>query len=262
MWEQKFCNVNGINISYWDNEGKSKETIIFFPGGNTSGEHLKHLDEELSRNIHFIVPDYPGRGKSDSLSVVSSFQNIAEYFIGLFENLKLNDLTLIGHSFGWAIADQIVKQNKKLKIDHLVFIDPGEFIWLPLRTPLKILFFLPMHSQKIREFFWYIICKILHIFDYNSIEKNKLRDLGEQWMAVLNFKISNHRSNISTLLVRSMNDVVMDAHNTEKIKKMYPNNWEIFLPIPHIMDYEDREGKAKKLLFPAISKEIGIEILK
>lgn len=262
MWVQKVCNVEGVNVSYWDNEGDSKETIIFLPGGNTSGIHLKHLDEELSQNIRFIVPDYPGRGKSDSLPVNSNFKNIAKYFIDLFEDLKLKDLTLIGHSFGWAVADQIVMQNKNINIKHLIFIDPGEFIWKSLHLPLKILFYLPTHSQQVREFFWYVICNILHIFKYDSISKKGLKDLGEQWMAVLNFKMPNHQSNISTLLVRSMHDVVMDAHNIEKVKKMYPNNWEIFLPIPHSMDYEDHEGKAKKLLFPAISKELGINILK
>lgn len=223
--------------------------------------YLKHFEEEFNPHIRFIVPDCPGRGKSDSLPVVSNFQNMAKYFIRLFEELKLDNFTIIGHSFGWAIADQVVKQNLNLKIKHLVFIDPGEFIWAPFRLPLKMLFYLPMHSQKIRELFWYIICNILHIFDYESIAKNKLKDLGEQWMSTLNFKMSNHQSNISTLLVRSMHDAVMDEHNIEKVKKIYSNHWEIFLPIPHVMDYDDRNGKLRQVLFPAIGKEMGVNIL-
>ena len=261
MWSQKTCRVNSIQTSYWDNGGDTKDTLIFLPGGNASGMHTKHLDEELNSNIRFVVPDYPGRGKSDSLHETSNFQNLAKHLFSLFEYLKLKDLTLIGHSFGWAIADEVVRQNKSLKIKHLVYIDPGEFIWQPLRLPLKILFYLPIHSQKLRELFWYVICKVFHIFEYHSIAKDKLKDLGEQWMATLNYKIPNHQSSISTLLVRSMHDAIIDKHNVEKVKRIYPNNWEIFLPIPHIMDYEDRDGKVRKILFPAISKEMGVNIL-
>lgn len=262
MWIQKVCNINGIQTSYWENGGDSKETIVFLPGGNTSGMHLKHLDDEINPNIRFVVSDYPGRGKSDSLAQISNFQNIATQLLSLFEYLKLKDLTLIGHSFGWAVADQVVKQNQKLNIRHLVLIDPGEFIWAPLRLPLKVFFSLPTHSQKAREFFWYVICNIFHIFEYQSIALDKLKDLGEQWTAVLNFKMPSHQSSVSTLLVRSMHDVVMDGHNIEKVKKIYPDNWEIFLPLPHIMDYEDRDGKVRKILFPAIGKEMGIDIIK
>lgn len=263
MWIQKYCQVNEIKLAYWENEGNANETMVFLPGGNSSGMHLKHMDEELNPNIRFIVPDYPGRGGSESLPINSNIESIAKYLLGLFENLKLKDFTLIGHSFGWAIADQIVKENKNLKIKHLVFIDPGEFIWHPLRLPLKILFYLPMHSQKLRVFFWFVICKILHIYDFESIACDKLFDLGQQWQSVLNFKIKpHHKSQISTLLVRSLGDRVSDNSHLEILKMIYPNSWEIYLPIPHIMDYDDKDGLARTVLFPAIGKEIGHGILR
>lgn len=259
MWIQKFCKIKEITISYWENEGKSDKTIVFLPGGNSSGIHLKHLDEELNPNIRFIVPDYPGRGGSDSLPVNSSIENIAKYLLSLFEHLKINDFTLVGHSFGWAIADQIIRQNQNLKIKHLVFIDPGEFIWHPFRLPLKILFFLPMHSQTLREFFWFVICKVLHIFKYESISKDKLLDLGQQWMSVLDFQICDSILNIPVIITRSLHDGVIDRESMKKIKAVYPNFKEIFLDIPHVFYYWQASGA---VLFKAIGKELGYAILR
>ena len=100
---------------------KEKETIVFLHGSGLS--HIVwSLTEQFFSNNKFNVLslDLPGHGNSEGPSL-TSIEEIAEWLEKVFDQLKLNNLTLVGHSQGCLeILEYCSKYKDRLK--NLVFI--------------------------------------------------------------------------------------------------------------------------------------------
>ena len=100
---------------------KDKETIVFLHGSGLS--HIVwSLTEQFFSNKKFNVLslDLPGHGNSDGPSL-TSIEEIAEWLEKVFDQLKLNNLTLVGHSQGCL---EILEYSSKYKdrLKNLVFV--------------------------------------------------------------------------------------------------------------------------------------------
>ena len=98
-----------------------KETIVFLHGSGLS--HIVwSLTEQFFSNNNFNVMslDLPGHGNSDG-PTLTSIEEISEWLEKVFDQFKLNNLTLVGHSQGCL---EILQYSSKYKerLKKLVFI--------------------------------------------------------------------------------------------------------------------------------------------
>jgi proline iminopeptidase len=101
----KYVTVNGAKL-YVVTVGEG-DPVIFIAGG-PGGAHpgLRSFDPLSAANHQLIYFDAFGRGKSDTAKVVSeySLQRDIEDIEGLRKALKLNKISLLGHSYGGLVA--------------------------------------------------------------------------------------------------------------------------------------------------------------
>ncbi|MBS7565248.1 alpha/beta fold hydrolase [Mucilaginibacter sp. Bleaf8] len=101
----KYVNVNGAKL-YVVTVGEG-DPIIFISGG-PGGAHvgLRSFDALAQNHHQLIYFDAFGRGKSDTAKVVSEYTlaRDIEDIEGLRKALKLDKVTLLGHSYGGLVA--------------------------------------------------------------------------------------------------------------------------------------------------------------
>lgn len=106
----------------------SGEPLIFLAGGpGLNADYLEAIWGNLSSDYGCIVLDQRGTGKS-ILPKVDSVALTMENYIGDLEalrnHLKLEQLTLIGHSWGGMLAMEYVAKNPK-NVKNLILLNPG-----------------------------------------------------------------------------------------------------------------------------------------
>ena len=99
----------------------SKETIVFLHGSGLSHIVWSLTEQFFSiKNFNVLSLDLPGHGNSDG-PCLNSIEQIADWLEGVFNELNLNKLTLVGHSQGCLeILEYAYKYKDRLK--KLVFI--------------------------------------------------------------------------------------------------------------------------------------------
>jgi pimeloyl-ACP methyl ester carboxylesterase len=90
--------INGTKI-YYEQYGEGPVLILLHGGfGDISG--FKHIIPKLAENFRVIIPDAPGHGRSDFPNKSLSYQIMAEYYSEMIDQLKLDNVYIIGFSDG------------------------------------------------------------------------------------------------------------------------------------------------------------------
>jgi proline iminopeptidase len=119
----KYVNVNGAKL--WVVTVGEGDPILFIPGG-PGGAHLGYRAfDPLAKNHHQLIYfDAFGRGKSDTAKNVSEYTlaRDIEDIEALRIALKLDKITLLGHSYGGVVAQgYAIKYPQHLS--HLILAD-------------------------------------------------------------------------------------------------------------------------------------------
>jgi pimeloyl-ACP methyl ester carboxylesterase len=111
--QYKYKNIN-INYTFYDN--KSNDCLIFLHGWGQNIEMMMPIAKPFIKNKNVLIIDLPGFGNSDEPDEVWSIYDYAKMVNDLSSSLKMNNPTLIGHSFGGKIslAYAIKYKTKKL----------------------------------------------------------------------------------------------------------------------------------------------------
>lgn len=134
-----------LDIDYID-EG-SGETVLFLQGWGTTASIYKSLINMLSVKYRVIAPDFPGFGKSTEPSFPYSAEDYSDFVLAFLEALKINKISVIGHSHGGRVAiEMLSRENLPIEAEKLVLIDSAGIV-LPKKMSKRI---------KIRT---YKICK-------------------------------------------------------------------------------------------------------
>ena len=86
----------------------------------------------FKKYFRVITPDIPGFGKSSKAKPCKSIQAIAKILSKCFEEKKIKEFYLLGHSMGGMIAQEIIKINKK-KVLKLILYSTGAIGEMPGR---------------------------------------------------------------------------------------------------------------------------------
>jgi pimeloyl-ACP methyl ester carboxylesterase len=116
--------ANGIETNYLE-DGSGDDTVLLIHGsgpGVTSYANWRLVIPALATKFRVIAPDMVGFGYSERPENVDySVQTWADQVIGLMDTLGIEKTSLVGNSFGGAIALRIATQHPE-RIDKLVLM--------------------------------------------------------------------------------------------------------------------------------------------
>jgi len=118
MWSDKACDVFGYPLRYW-RKGRGPAVVILSGAGGP--EIMVPLAEELAQNFDVILPEHPGFGQADAPAWCERVPDLAYFYAEAFEQLKLRDVALVGHSLGgWIAAEMAVRDAHNMRALVLV----------------------------------------------------------------------------------------------------------------------------------------------
>ena len=123
-YSKSFITINGKNLAYVDSgEG---DPIVFLHGNPTSSYLWRNVMPHLEGMGRLIAPDLVGMGDSDKLDDSGpgryTFIEHAEYLYALFDELDLNNVTLVIHDWGSALGFNWAALNPD-KIKSIVYME-------------------------------------------------------------------------------------------------------------------------------------------
>ena len=95
-------SVLGSTIHY--EEAGSGDPIVFLHGNPTSSFLWRNVIPEVSASARCLAPDLIGFGRSSKPDIAYRFEDHARYFEAWIDALELEEVTLVGHDWGGAIA--------------------------------------------------------------------------------------------------------------------------------------------------------------
>lgn len=135
----------GINVNYID-EGKG-DTVLFLQGWGTNLDIYKKVIEKLKKTNRIVALDFPGFGKTPEPKTAWDVNDYMEFTVKFIEKLKLNNIVIMGHSFGGRVTIRLMnKKDKKFVVKKIVLLDSAG---IKAKTTLK---------KKIKQK-WFKICK-------------------------------------------------------------------------------------------------------
>jgi pimeloyl-ACP methyl ester carboxylesterase len=116
---------------------KNKKTLVILHGWNDSSKSWRLFADQISGIIDVKVPDLPGFGEQPLISDEWGVPDYARWVEEYIEKQKLNNVVLMGHSFGGRIAGFIASKNPKWIKALILYASPS--IYRPrLKTRIKI----------------------------------------------------------------------------------------------------------------------------
>jgi pimeloyl-ACP methyl ester carboxylesterase len=90
-------------------------TVLFLHGAGGVPGWLPFFDR-LSDQFDLLVPDHPGFGRSPSQPWLDDISDLAYFYLDLIDELKLENVHLVGHSMGgWLALELAIRSQQKLK---------------------------------------------------------------------------------------------------------------------------------------------------
>lgn len=164
---------------YYEKYGDNKRNILILPGWGNTRETFNFFINNLKSNNTVYIVDYPLFGNSKFVNRDLTIYDYAELIFKFIKQKKLNNLTIISHSFGCRIAI-ILDSVYNVCIEKFVIIDgagikPKKKFKAKLKTRIykllkKISHVLP---KKLKKKYLDFIINIFASIDYKNLKENE-----------------------------------------------------------------------------------------
>ncbi len=220
--------VGGQTIFYLQKGYQQKGTIVLLHGFPGNHQGLVGLANGIGEGYRLIVVDLPACGKTSSLKGVHLLENYAKWLDGFLNVLDINQVIVIGHSFGSRVALVFADRYPK-RVQKLVLITPvvGLYGTIARLASLKghIAKMLPKYMQKkwlTNGLYQYAVKKIifksashkrrqkitdLNILESKNIDVKATIEIFEEFYRV-DLTPLGHRVKAKTLIVAGDKDEV------------------------------------------------------
>jgi pimeloyl-ACP methyl ester carboxylesterase len=112
--------IQDVDLELFDRG--SGPPLLYLHDENGWGGSAEILDR-LSERFRVLAPSHPGFGRSSLPDWYDSVDDLAYFYLDLLEHLDLQDVRLVGASFGgWIAAEVAVRCSQRLS--RLVLVDP------------------------------------------------------------------------------------------------------------------------------------------
>ncbi|GAB4306360.1 MAG: haloalkane dehalogenase [Promethearchaeota archaeon] len=111
-YEPHHVEVNGLRMHHVD-VGKGKETFVLLHGEPTWSFLYRKMIPKLSEAGRVVAPDFVGFGRSDKFTRREDYtvEMHCAQLAGLFEKLKLREVTLVVHDWGGIIGLSVAARH-------------------------------------------------------------------------------------------------------------------------------------------------------
>ncbi len=127
--------INNLKINY-ELYGKGKETIVLLHGWGQNIQMMKPIGDAFSKEYNILIMDLPGFGKSDEPKEPWMLDDYVSLLHELFNELKIKNPILIGHSFGGKLSILYASKYDVKKLVLLASPFKKEIQKLSLKTKL------------------------------------------------------------------------------------------------------------------------------
>ena len=100
--------INVLKIHYIEEGKDTKTSILLLHGWGASIKSFKPVINELSKYYKVYAIDFPGFGESEDPSKNYDVEEYSKVVLKFIEEKKLQDVVLIGHSFGGRVIIKLV----------------------------------------------------------------------------------------------------------------------------------------------------------
>lgn len=219
-----FKKIKNINVNYHQ-YGDGKD-IVLLHGWGQNIEMMAPLGNLLKDNHRVTIIDLPGFGLSEEPDYAYSVYNYVELLEDLFEELKIRNPSLIGHSFGGRLSIIYASRNDVEKL--VLFGSPcirheyKSFRQTVLKT-LKKLKFLSPFSELAKKF--------IGSQDY----RNARGIMREIMVKTVNEDLTKYAKKIEcpTLLIWGENDEAVPVSDAKELEGILKDGALIVLPGTH-----------------------------
>lgn len=186
--------VNGILTNYEVLGSKNKDTILILHGWGRNLQDWLPTTQFLSKTYKVILADLPGFGGSPLPSnKIMDLYDYSDWLESLLHKLGLNQIILVGHSFGGKIA--VVASVTNINIKKLILVDPSGVPDKNLSAKIKEVLF--QLTQPLNNILPSTIKKLLFNIIASSDYKNANSGLRQVLKKILKQNILSEASNIS-----------------------------------------------------------------
>ncbi len=144
--------VEGINLAYNDH-GAGPAVVCLHAIAHGAGD-FHHLCTSLCHRYRLIALDFPGHGNSDNDSYPFSLDRYTRLLASFLNQLGLEQVTLVGHSLGGAVALQYAVQYPQ-QVQGLILANPGGLDPMDRTKALFTWLIAGLFSQGIKKRWWY-----------------------------------------------------------------------------------------------------------
>ncbi len=183
--------INGVKTNY-QVFGEGKSFLILHGWGSNSSRWID-VAEKISQGVpgapgpfKVIVPDLPGFGESEALSVPWDTNKYINWLEQFAKELNLGEFYLLGHSFGGALASKMavkyVQEIKKLFLVSAACIrkkTTKKSFFKKISKIVKLFYFLPYYGFFRKAVYKCIIRKSDYIYVEGIMKQTYLNVVAE-----------------------------------------------------------------------------------
>lgn len=186
--------INHTLTSYQDINPQRKDALLILHGWGQSSTHWIKFISLLPKNYRYLIIDLPGFGNTQHLPNNPGIKEYSNFILSFIHKLKLENVTLLGHSFGGQIATHLTATHPK-NIKQLILLSPSSIRQKTKKQKIKIFIYHQFKFLKkiLPHFFLNLLIKQISSTDYfNSSPQHRsiLKKIVNQNLAPLLKKIS------------------------------------------------------------------------
>lgn len=96
--------VNVLDSTIFYEDAGTGAPFVFLHGNPTSSHIWRNVSPHIAASVRRLAPDLIGMGRSGKPDIAYSFADHARYLDAWFDALALDDVVLVGHDWGGALA--------------------------------------------------------------------------------------------------------------------------------------------------------------
>lgn len=206
-------------------EGQGQNLLFLHGGGlNFRASSYQEILMELSQNYHVIAPDIPCFGAAVVPEECWSFYDYAVFFDNFLKDLNLENVIVVGHSFGGGIA--LLTASFSERITKLIIIDStglpfSNFTFLHLILSLVNKTLKSMtHGQRKKALL--LVIESLQNFIKHFLNLPKIYLIVKKCLTTDYLQIKEIK--IPTLILWGKYDALINCSKGEKLSQLIPNS--------------------------------------
>ena len=113
---------NGLQVTI-DERGERGDSAVLLLHGGAGPRSMAPLAGALSEHVYVVAPTHPGFETTPRVEWLESVADLADAYLDLIEELKLETVMVIGNSLGGWIASEMALRDIKGRVKSIVLIN-------------------------------------------------------------------------------------------------------------------------------------------